>query len=132
MSILTEEMQAMVAAQLNFLSTADQSGNPQVGPKGTMRVLNDHQLTYNEHTGKQAWQNVQATKKAAVASVDHGALKGYRFEGTVEYFQTGPHFVAAQKFVENKPLPQPIAAVIITVERIYTLDAGPKAGDLIG
>ena len=81
MATLTQDMKDMIGAQLNYLATADENGNPQVGPKGTMRVFDDHHLIYNEETGKQAWHNLQYSKKAAVATVDYKALKGFRFEG---------------------------------------------------
>nr|WP_246287470.1 pyridoxamine 5'-phosphate oxidase family protein [Lacticaseibacillus absianus] len=124
-------MQAMVANQLNFLATADAQGNPQVGPKGTMRVLDAHRLIYNEETGKQAWANLQASGKVAVAVVDRPHLKGFRFEGTVEFHVDDQIFADAVAFAEARHLPPAIAAVVINVHRIYKLDAGPTAGDLI-
>lgn len=44
MATLTQDMKDMIGAQLNYLATADENGNPQVGPKGTMRVFDDHHL----------------------------------------------------------------------------------------
>ena len=122
----------MLASQLSFLSTTDGQNNPQVGPKGTMRVLDDAHLLYDEHTGKQAWSNVRTNQKVAVAVVDRSKFKGYRFEGTAEVHQGDDIFAAAQKYAaDSGHLPQPIAAVVVNIERIYTLDAGPHAGDLI-
>ncbi len=63
MATLTQDMKDMIGAQLNYLATADENGNPQVGPKGTMRVLDDHHLIYNEETGKQAWHNFRVQRK---------------------------------------------------------------------
>lgn len=131
MATLTDEMKEMIGAQLPFLSTADGEGNPQVGPKGTTRVFNDHQLIYNEETGKQAWANINETGKAAVAVVDRPALKGYRFEGTVEIHKDDQIFEDAQAFAKERNLPPAIAAVVITVHTIIKLDAGPDAGDVI-
>ena len=131
MATLTQAMQDMVAAQLNFLATADENGNPQVGPKGTMRVLDDHRLIYNEETGKQAWHNLNDNHKAAVASVDGPALKGFRFEGEAEFHSDDQIFADAQAFAKAKHLPPAIAAVVINVHRIYKLDAGSTAGDLV-
>jgi len=131
MATLTPEMQQMIGEQLNFLATVDENGNPQVGPKGTMRVFDEHHLIYNEETGKQAWHNLNTNRKAAVAVVDRPALKGYRFEGTAEFHDDDQIFKDAVAFAEARHLPDAIAAVIITVERIYKLDAGANAGDLI-
>ena len=131
MATLTQDMKDMIGAQLNYLATADENGNPQVGPKGTMRVFDDHHLIYNEETGKQAWHNLQYSKKAAVATVDYKALKGFRFEGTVEFHHDDKIFDDAQAFAKAHHLPAAISAVLINVDRIYKLDAGPNAGDLI-
>ena len=131
MVALTQAMKDMIGAQLNFLSTADEDGNPQVGPKGTMRVLDDTHLIYNEQTGKQAWHNLHVNGKAAVATVDHAALKGFRFEGHVEGFHDDDQiYQDSVKFAEERHLPAVIAAVVIAIDRVYLLDAGPHAGDL--
>ena len=131
MATLTTAMKDMLAAQLSFLATTDEAGNPQVGPKGTMRVLDDEHLIYNEHTGKQAWHNVQDNHRAAVAVVDHEAFKGFRFEGTIEIHQDDALYGDAKAFAASKNLPVPVAANVLKIERIYLLDAGPHAGDLI-
>lgn len=132
MAELTQDMKDMLGSQLSFLSTTDGNNNPQVGPKGTMRLLDDSHLLYDEHTGKQAWKNVQVNSKVAVAVVDHEHFKGYRFEGTAEIHQDDDIFRGAQKYAaDSGHLPQPIAAIVVKVERIYKLDAGPHAGDLI-
>ncbi|MFD1429166.1 pyridoxamine 5'-phosphate oxidase family protein [Lacticaseibacillus mingshuiensis] len=131
MATLTQEMKDMIGAQLNFLATADEDGNPQVGPKGTLRVFSDHQLIYNEETGRHAWHNLQASGKVAVATVDRPALKGFRFEGTVEIHKDGKIFDDAQAFAQARHLPAAIAAVVIDVHRIIKLDAGPNAGTVI-
>jgi predicted pyridoxine 5'-phosphate oxidase superfamily flavin-nucleotide-binding protein len=131
MTLLTKEMKDSIASQLNMVVTADIAGNPQAGPKGSIRVLNDKQIIYNESTGKQAWNNIISTGKLAITSVDRKKLKGYRFEGEVEYFQKGQQFKEAKNFAKNKHISQPIAAVVLTIERIYDIGVGAHSGDLI-
>ncbi|WDF82567.1 pyridoxamine 5'-phosphate oxidase family protein [Lacticaseibacillus pabuli] len=131
MATLTDDMQQMIGAQLNFLATADENGKPQVGPKGTMRVLDEHHLIYNEQTGHHAWHNLHVNPRAAVASVDHPAMKGYRFEGPVEFHDDDQVYKDAVAFAEARHLPAVIAAVVITVDKIVRLDAGPHAGEVI-
>jgi predicted pyridoxine 5'-phosphate oxidase superfamily flavin-nucleotide-binding protein len=132
MATLTQDMKDMLGSQLSFLATTDGNNNVQIGPKGTMRVLDDSHLLYDEHTGKQAWKNVHANTHVAVAVVDHSKFKGYRFEGTAEIHQDDDIFRGAQKYAaDSGHLPQPIAAMVISIEKIYTLDAGPKAGELV-
>ncbi|MCI2170567.1 pyridoxamine 5'-phosphate oxidase family protein [Schleiferilactobacillus perolens] len=128
MAKLTPEMKDLMDKALAFLATADEQGNPQVGPKGTMRAFDDEHLIYNEETGRQAWHNIQKTCKAAVAFHPTPGLKGFRVEGRAHTYTDGPYMEAAKKFVEGTKLPQPLAAVIIDVDRIVSLDAGPNAG----
>lgn len=131
MATLTEDMQQMIGAQLNFLATADENGNPQVGPKGTMRVLDEHHLMYNEETGHHAWHNLQVNGRAAVAVVDRAAKKGFRFEGPIKIHTDDAIFEEAQEFANARHLPAAIAAVVITVDKVVRLDAGPHAGEVI-
>ncbi|BDR56775.1 pyridoxamine 5'-phosphate oxidase family protein [Xylocopilactobacillus apis] len=128
---LTSDMKEMLKSQLSFLSTTDGKNNPQVGPKGTMRILDDEHLLYDEHTGKQAWENIHVNPKVAVAVANHEAYKGYRFEGTAEIHQGDQIYADAEKFASDGHLPHPVAAIVINIERIYYLDAGPKAGELV-
>ncbi|WP_155287353.1 pyridoxamine 5'-phosphate oxidase family protein [Lacticaseibacillus zhaodongensis] len=128
---LTPEMQQMIGDQLNYLATADENGNPAVGPKGTMRVFDDEHLIYNEETGHHAWHNLQTNHKAAVATVDHKQMKGFRFEGQAEFHDDDQIFADAQAFAKARHLPPAIAAVVIRVDRIVRLDAGPHAGEVI-
>ncbi|BDR58871.1 pyridoxamine 5'-phosphate oxidase family protein [Xylocopilactobacillus apicola] len=129
MNKLTSDMKEMLKNQLSFLSTTDGDNNPQIGPKGSMRILDDQHLLYDEHTGKQAWKNVQTNPKVAVAVVDHDAYKGFRFEGIAEIHQDDQIFKDAEEFAAGNHLPHPVAAVVIKIERIFYLDAGPKAGE---
>ncbi|TWW13312.1 sugar ABC transporter substrate-binding protein [Dellaglioa algida] len=131
MAKLTEDMKKMISEQLNFLSTADENGFPQVGPKGSMRVFDDTHLIYNEETAKQALHNLQDNGRAAVAVVDRPNLKGFRFEGTARLFDSGEIFDNAVAFGAERHLPETHYAVVIDIERIYKLDAGPTAGDMI-
>ncbi|MGM0238151.1 pyridoxamine 5'-phosphate oxidase family protein [Enterococcus sp. AZ103] len=132
MATLTQEMKDMIGAQLSFIATTDATGYPQIGPKGTLRVLDDHHLIYNEHTGKQAWQNVQVNPRVVVATVDHPKFKGFRFEGPVEIHTDDEIFASAKKFAaDSGHLPEPKAAIVVDITKIYLLDAGPHAGDLI-
>lgn len=131
MAKLTEDMKKMIPEQLNFLSTVNENGFPQVGPKGSMRVFDDTHLIYNEETAKHALHNLQDNGRAAVAVVDRPNLKGFRFEGTAHLIDSGKIFDDAVTFGEEHHLPKMYYAVIIDVERIYKLDAGPTAGDVI-
>lgn len=52
MATLTDDMKAYIAHNLGYLATVDENGEPDLGPKMSLRVLDDHRLIYNEMTGK--------------------------------------------------------------------------------
>ncbi|MDF7682841.1 pyridoxamine 5'-phosphate oxidase family protein [Lactobacillus sp. ESL0679] len=129
MAKLTQEMQDLVTSEFPFLATADKDGNPQVGPKGSLKVYDDEHLAYVEWTSKTAYENLKATGKAAVAVSNKAAGTGYRFEGTAHVYQPGSAEYKTAK--EKGGLGDGTAIVVIDVERIYQLGHVPEAGDLL-
>ncbi|WP_353989229.1 pyridoxamine 5'-phosphate oxidase family protein [Pediococcus argentinicus] len=94
----------------------------------SLRVLDDQHLIYNEMTAKQTLRNIQANGKAIVAVADLPTMKGYRFAGPAKVYTDGEYFDNALEWAKQGH-PAPKAAVVITIEKIWTLDAGPKAGE---
>lgn len=130
MATLTDEMKSYIADNLGYLATVDSTGDPDLGPKMSLRVLDDNHLIYNEMTGKVIYHDIQQNGKVLAAFANRENLRGYRFGGTAETFTEGEYFDNAVAFAEQAKLPAPIAAVVITIDTIWTLDAGPKAGEL--
>ncbi|GAB6092861.1 pyridoxamine 5'-phosphate oxidase family protein [Furfurilactobacillus curtus] len=131
MAKLNDEMKDLVNRAFAFIATVDENGNPQVGPKGTMRILDDEHLIYNEETGRQAWHNLQTNGKIAVAFHPFPGLKGFRVEGHVKIYESGQIFDDATAYATENKLPKAIAAVVISIDRTLTLNAGPEAGTVI-
>ncbi len=128
MAKLTDEMKQQVKDAFPFIATVDENGNPQVGPKATMRVYDDEHLIYNEQTGHQAWHNLQENHKIAVAFHPTPGMKGFRAEGHVKYYKEGPIYDGAVKYAKDNHLPDVLAAVVVSIDRTVSLDAGPNAG----
>lgn len=133
MATLTPEMKKMLEEQLPYLATVTDAETllPNIGPKRSLRLWDDSTLIYNENTGRQHLENLRYGSQAAVAIVDWEALDGYRFIGHTEIHTEGPVWEAAIKFAEEKGHNPPKAAVLIHVERIYTLMLGKPAGTLL-
>ena len=81
MATLTDPMKEMISKQLPFLATVTDAEilRPNLGPKRSLRVWDDHTLVYNENTGRQHYDNLREGSLAAVAVVDWAELDGYRF-----------------------------------------------------
>ncbi len=124
MATLTEAMQKLVGSGRCLLATAGKDGRPNIGPKGSVVVLDDSTLAYGELTGKQSYQNVLENPQVAIAVVDYEKFAGYRFSGTVELERSGELYDKfARRFAEMK-LPKPAAAVKVNITEIYDLSAG--------
>ncbi len=124
MATLTETMQKLVGSGRCLLATAGKDGRPNIGPKGSVAVLDDSTLAYGELTGKQSYKNVLENPQVAIAVVDYEKFSGYRFSGTVELETSGELYDRfARRFAEMK-LPKPAAAVKVNITEIYDLSAG--------
>ena len=130
MSKLTDAMKEMIEKQLAYVATVSNDGMPNIGPKRSMRILDDNTLVYNENTGKQTMNNILANGKVAVAYADWAKLDGYRFVGKAEVFTEGKYYDEAVDWAKGK-MGAPKAAVVIHIEDIYTLRSGATAGDKI-
>lgn len=124
-------MKDFFGKQLPYVATVSAEGVPNLGPKRTCRVLNDTTLIYNENTGKQTLKNILANGNISVAISDWGKLDGYRFAGKAEVYTAGEYFELCVKYAEEKKIAMPKAAVLVKIEKIYTLKSGAQAGDLI-
>lgn len=130
MATLTDDMKAYIAHNLGYLATVDENGEPDLGPKMSLRVLDDHHLIYNEMTGKTIMKDLDANGKVLVAFANLKEMRGYRFGGKAILYREGEYFENAQKWAEAGHHPAPKAAGVIDIDTIWTLDPGPKAGEL--
>lgn len=77
MSKLTEERKALLANQEAFIGTASPHDMPNIGPKGSTRILDDKHIVFYELTGGRKWENLQNNPKVAIAVVDRNKMRGY-------------------------------------------------------
>lgn len=122
-------MKTMLAEQLPVLASINmEDAIPNIGPKRTLRVYNDTTLIFNENTGGQTLQNIKDGSKIAVAIIDWKALDGYRFLGTPEIYNDGEPLENALTFAKKNNMSAPKCAVLIHIEKIFTLRSGKDAG----
>jgi len=125
MAKITEEMKTLVGSQQAFIATASSDGVPNVGPKGSTRVLDDEHIVFYELSGGRTWQNLQKNPKVAIAVVDRSTMQGYRFVGSAELIKEGELYEDAKKLAEMLKVPTPpLAAVKVKIEEIFNLGAG--------
>ena len=128
MAKLTEEMKALVANQQAFIATASPEGIPNIGPKGSTRVLDDEHIVFFEMTGRRTYENLKTNPNIAIAVLDREKMQGYRFVGKAELVTEGELYQQAKQFAEAMKLPTaPQAAVKVKVNEIYNIGV-PEPG----
>ncbi|MFC2047365.1 pyridoxamine 5'-phosphate oxidase family protein [Chloroflexota bacterium] len=121
MAKLTPEMEAMLGKQLAFIATATKDGTPNVGPKGSMYVVDDETLAYSEGTSEKTLRNLKENPKVAVIIVDLNKAKGYQVKGAAELLTSGDFFEIVARRPEERKRPPPKHVVKIRVEDIYSV-----------
>ena len=132
MSMLTQEMKDMVAAQQCFIGTVNEDGTPNVAPKRSTRVLSDDELIFTEGTGGATYANVKRSPNVSVSVVDAQIPDGYRFKGEARVEEAGALYDEAVALSAKIGMPRPKAVVIIKIKEIQSLKPGPNAGKKIG
>ena len=127
MAKLTHEMKAMFEKQLAVIATASKDGTPNVGPKGSMYVVNDETLAYSEGTGGKTFRNLQENPKVAVIVVDRDKADGYQVKGIAELLTSGDFFEKVARRQEERKRPRPKHVVKIRVEEVYSVKPGMTA-----
>jgi predicted pyridoxine 5'-phosphate oxidase superfamily flavin-nucleotide-binding protein len=122
---LTADMRAIIqAAHLCFAATVSPEGMPNVSPKGTIRVWDDHRLFFLDIASPNTRANLEAQPWMELNVVEQLSRRGYRFFGPVTLHRGGDAvFEEAMRRVQGQAqAPYPVSAVILlTVERAAPL-----------
>ncbi len=127
MAKLTGEMKAMLGKQLAVIATASKEGTPNVGPKGSIHVVDAETLAYSEGAGEKTLRNLKENPKVAIMVVDRENRDGYQIKGTAELLTSGIFFEQVAKRQEERKKPLPKYAVKINIEEIYSVRSGITA-----
>ena len=131
MARLTNEMKEMIQSQQCFHATVSRDGVPNNAPKRSTRVFDDETLIFNEGVGGTNYRNILDGSRVCVAVVNREILDGYKFLGTPEVLTEGPVYDKSAEMSVKMGMPKPKAVVLIHIEEIFTLKAGPTAGKRI-
>ena len=121
MAKLTDEINDMFRNQLAVVATASKDGTPNVGPKGSVYIVDDNTIVYSEGTGEKTLKNLQENPKVAIMVVDREKGDGYQVKGAVELLSSGELFERTARRQEERKRPRPKYAVKIRVEEIYSV-----------
>ncbi|MFC1907470.1 pyridoxamine 5'-phosphate oxidase family protein [Chloroflexota bacterium] len=130
MAKLNSEIKAVFERQLAVIATASTDGTPNIGPKGSMHVVDNETLAYSEGTGGKTFRNIQDNPKVAVLVVDRDNSDGYQVKGIAEVLTDGDLFEIVAKRSEARGRPHPKRVVKIKISEIYSIKPGMTANRL--
>lgn len=113
---LTAEQQKFFNDALAFVASVDKDGNPQVGPKGSVTVLDESHLVWSEVTFAHLWDNIKNGSKVAVVVADVPSHTNVRVVGTVTVHE-GDSF--AKEYAAKVGKPETAAAAVVNIEGVY-------------
>ena len=111
---LTEKQADLFKNNLVYIATVDENGNPQVGPKGSMTVLDPSHMQYLEKTKSTAYANLKNGSVAAIVVADVPTHKAFRVLGHAEIHEGDDY---AKKIVSGTDTPEAFV-VNIKIEEI--------------
>jgi hypothetical protein len=133
MITIPKEVQEFLPGKLAWVATASISGEPNVTPKGTLKLLDGQHVTFADlFTGKTR-QNLRNNPKVAVTVADLTTNKAYQLKGVAELIESGALFsnVAQEVHQAHAGLPEPRYVVKIAVDAVFDQSGGPEPGKQI-
>jgi hypothetical protein len=90
---LTQHMKQVLKQQpVILVATSDGQGQPNVSPKGALKIVDDDKLVFADLFSLKTRANLQTNPSVAVAVVDPQTYEGYQFKGRAELVGEGPLF----------------------------------------
>ncbi len=99
MGLITSDMKRVVEEQrLGFVATVCPDGTPNLSPKGTTAVWDDHHLVFANIRSPGTLANLRHNPNVEVNVVDPFLRKGYRFKGVATILESGALYDKAIAF----------------------------------
>ena len=118
---LTPDMRRVVLEQsLGFVATVTRDGRPNLSPKGTTTVFDDHHLMFADIASPGTIENLASNPNVEINVVDPIARKGYRFKGTATVHTNGTRYdeglavLSARGFTTSRERVRSIVVVEVT------------------
>jgi len=130
---IPQYVQDFLPGKLAWVATASKDGTPNVTPKGSLKLLDEHHVLFADLFSLKTRKNLLENNKVAVTVVDAATGKGYQIKGTAEVTSSGPLFGETAASLKEAPreLPPLQHVVKIEVESVFDQSVGPDAGKQI-
>jgi len=126
-------VQEFLPGKMGWVATASKGGEPNVTPKGTVRILDDQHIVFADLFSLKTRANLEQNPRVAVTVIDAATAKGYQIKGRAELLTSGPLFdeTTGQLAKSPKAMPPLHYLVKITVDAVFDQSVGPDAGKQI-
>ncbi len=133
MTSIPKEVQDFLPGKLAWVATSSPSGEPNVTPKGTLKLLDEQHITFADLFAGKTRQNLRDNPKVAVTVADLTTNKAYQIKGVAELVESGVLFsnIANALKQSHQGLPEPRYVVKIAVEAVFDQSGGPEPGKQI-
>jgi predicted pyridoxine 5'-phosphate oxidase superfamily flavin-nucleotide-binding protein len=89
MENISEELKTAISQiKPAMVATASKSGQPNVSPKGSLRVLDDQHLVFADLRSPQTIENLKENPYLSIIALDPATRKGWRVWGKTEEIMT--------------------------------------------
>ena len=150
---MSEEIQQMLDENIVYLATSTPEGKPNVVPIGLVHAISDEELLIVDVLFKKTRRNLEENPEVAISFTDMKRLQSYQLKGKAKIFKNGEIYEKAFDIMKEKALRRkeslgkvgdpeiserarkisemhkrlkPRAAVLITIEEIYSHIPEPK------
>ena len=133
MTTIPKEVQEFLPGKLAWVATVSSSGEPNVTPKGTLKLLDEHHVTFADLFAGKTRQNLQGNPKVAATVADIATGKAYQLKGVAQLIESGDLFrrVVDEAKQAHQGIPEPRYVVSIAVESVFDQSGGPEPGKQI-
>lgn len=133
MAIIPQEVQDFLPGKLAWVATASPAGEPNVTPKGTIKLLDEQHVTFADLFSGKTRNNLLHNPRVAVTVADVATGKAYQLKGTAELLEKGALYgaVSGEVHQHHPALPQPRYVVRIAVEAVFDQSGGSEPGKQI-
>jgi uncharacterized protein len=132
MAQMTERMQRLLEkVQTAVFATSTKDGIPNAVPIGAKRIIDPETVLVSDQFFNKTLQNLNENPRASISYWE--GHEGYQLKGTVAIETSGDRFEETARWIEERshrvgfPL-RSKGAIILSIEEIYAIGPGPKAG----
>jgi predicted pyridoxine 5'-phosphate oxidase superfamily flavin-nucleotide-binding protein len=130
---IPKHVQDFLPGKLAWVATASRIGEPNVTPKGTLKILDQFHILFADLFSQKTRRNLLENPKVAITVVDPATATGFQIKGTAEVIGNGPLFDETEILLKESPRAMPPLQYVvkITVDAVFDQSVGPNAGKQI-